>query len=106
MKADDPGPVLEALEPHRNGKSGKDANKSEECHRYIRNSPGQFDYKEAEAANLPIGSGEIESANRSVVQTRLKLPGAWWKPECAHDMLNLRTLRANGGWDEYWKATG
>ena len=98
--------VLADLEPYRNGKPGKEANKSEECHRYIRNRPGQFDYKAAEAANLPIGSGEIESSNRSVVQTRLKLPGAWWKPEYAHDMLNLRTLRANGEWGEYWKATG
>ena len=62
--------------------------------------------EEAEAANLPIGSGEIESSNRSVVQTRLKLPGAWWKPEYAHDMLNLRTLRANGEWGQYWKAAG
>ena len=98
--------VLEELELYRNGKSGKKANKSEECHRYIRNRPGQFDYKGAEAANLPIGSGEIESSNRSIVQTRLKLPGAWWKPEYAHDMLNLRTLRANSEWGKYWKATG
>ncbi|UYM16566.1 hypothetical protein [Endozoicomonas euniceicola] len=81
MKTDSPGQVLAELEPYRNGKPGKEANKSEECHRYIRNRPGQFGYKEAEAANLPIGSGEIESSNRSVVQTRLKLSGAWWKPE-------------------------
>ncbi|MET4818216.1 hypothetical protein V5J36_000661 [Endozoicomonas sp. NE41] len=106
MKAGESERVLAELEPYRNGKVGKEANKSEECHRYIRNRPGQFDYQAAEAANLPIGSGEIESSNRSVVQTRLKLPGAWWKPEHAHDMLNLRTLRANGDWNKYWKATG
>ena len=98
--------VLEALEPYRNGKSGKEANESEKCHRYIRNRSGQFDYQSAEAANLPIGSGEIESSNRSVVQARLKLPGAWWKPEYAQDMLALRALRANGDWSQYWKATG
>ena len=106
MKTDGSEKVLAELEPYCNGKAGKEANKSEECHRYIRNRPGQFAYQTAEAANLPIGSGEIESSNRSVVQTRLKLPGAWWKPEHAHDMLNLRTLRANGDWDKYWKAAG
>ena len=104
MKTGHSDDVLKELEPYRNRKSGKEANKSEECHRYIRNRPGQFDYQGAQAAELPIGSGEIESANRSVIQTRLKLPGAWWKPESANDMLNLRALRANGDWDKYWKA--
>jgi hypothetical protein len=32
---------------------------------------------------LPIGSGEIESGNRSVLHARLKLGGAWWKAENA-----------------------
>ncbi|MFK0571749.1 UPF0236 family transposase-like protein [Endozoicomonas sp.] len=104
MKTNNGASVLSELEPYRNGKPGKEANKSEECHRYIRNRPGQFDYSGAESSNLPIGSGEIESSNRSVVQTRLKLPGAWWKPENAFSMLSLRTLRANGGWDSYWQA--
>lgn len=106
MKSGGAASVLSALEPYRNGLSGKQSNKSEECHRYIRNRPEQFDYQGAEAANLPIGSGEIESSNRSVVQARLKIPGAWWKPGNAFDMLCLRTLRANGDWDAYWRATG
>jgi hypothetical protein len=33
------------------------------------------------AAGLPIGSGEIESAHRYVIQNRLKIAGAWWKME-------------------------
>lgn len=41
-----------------------------------RESTCQFKYKEALAAELPIGSGEIESGNGSVVQKRLKIPGA------------------------------
>ena len=77
LKPRDTAAVPAELEPYRNDKRGKEANKSEECHRYIRNRPGQFDYSAAEAANLPIGSGEIESSNRSVVQTRLKLSGPW-----------------------------
>lgn len=74
------------------------------CYRYLTNRPGQFDYQQALAAELPIGSGEIESAHRYVIQQRLKLAGAWWKEETAADMLALRTLRANGEWNQYWAA--
>ena len=72
------------------------------CHRYIANRPGQFNYRDAIAANLPIGSGEVESAHRYIIQKRLKLPGAWWSPHNAQAMLNLRTLRANHRWHDYW----
>ena len=51
---------------------------------------------------LPIGSGEIESAHRYVIQERLKLPGAWWKADNADFMLALRVVRANEQWNEYW----
>jgi len=73
------------------------------CLRYIENRPGQFKYKEALMAELPIGSGEIESGNRSVVQKRLKIPGAWWKPNTAEYMLALRCVRMNGDWERYWR---
>ncbi len=72
------------------------------CARYLANRPGQFEYQQALAAGLPIGSGEIESAHRYVIQQRLKLAGAWWTEETAADMLALRTLRANGEWTQYW----
>lgn len=73
------------------------------CLRYIENRPGQCKYQEALAAELPIGSGEIESGNRSVVQKRLKIPGAWWKPETVEWMLALRCMRFNGNWERYWR---
>lgn len=50
-----------------------------------------------------LGSGEIESAHRYVIQKRLKLPGAWWLEEHAETMLALRTHRANHDWANYWK---
>ena len=74
------------------------------CDRYLTNRPGQFNYQAAINAGLPVGSGEVESAHRYVIQKRLKLPGAWWKPDNAQIMLNLRVARANGGWHRYWDA--
>lgn len=73
------------------------------AYRYLANRPGQFNYQAALHAGLPIGSGEVESAHRYVIQKRLKLPGAWWTPHQAQAMLNLRVTRANGGWNRYWE---
>ncbi len=107
MKSGNVTAVMAELDLYRNERKGKAANKSEECHRYIRNRPGQFEYAAAEAANLPIGSGEIESSNSAVVQMRLKIPGAWWTTANAEAMLGLRTLRSNDGdWHQYWQKAG
>jgi hypothetical protein len=73
------------------------------CYRYLDNRKDQLDYKNAINNDLPIDSGEIESANRYIVQDRLKLSGAWWKISSAKNMLNLRINRANELWDDYWK---
>lgn len=95
--------VMAALTPHLEADSvASDHAPVRNCYRYITNRPGQFNYREAIAANLPIGSGEVESAHRYVIQKRLKLPGAWWKPSNAQAMLNLRSLRANHRWINYW----
>lgn len=70
--------------------------------RYIHNRLEQLDYKGAMAAELPIGSGEIESAHRYVIQQRLKRSGSWWSVKNAGAMLALRVLRVNQDWHSYW----
>jgi Uncharacterised protein family (UPF0236) len=71
--------------------------------RYIRNRLTQLDYKGAIADKLPIGSGEIESAHRYVIQQRLKRAGTWWAIDNAKAMLALRVLRFNQDWTAYWR---
>jgi hypothetical protein len=73
-----------------------------QCWRYLNNRLDQLDYPGAIDKGLPIGSGEIESAHRYVIQRRLKLPGAWWSAANASSMLALRLNRANGEWESYW----
>jgi len=51
----------------------------------------------------PIGSGEVESAHKSIPQKRLKLPGACWHPDSINPMVYLRIVRANGWWEDYWE---
>jgi hypothetical protein len=62
-----------------------------------------MNYLGARAAGLPIGSGEVESGHRHVIQQRLKIAGAWWTLPNAEIMLQLRTTRANNDWNQYWE---
>lgn len=72
------------------------------CVRYMEKRIKYMNYGKARAKELPIGSGEIESSHRHIVQKRLKIAGAWWKTENANAMLQLRTARANKYWAGYW----
>jgi len=104
MKANEVAEVLAALAEHREADSVEEVNAPvRRCERYIKARLDYLDYAGAIARDLPIGSGEIESGNRSVVQARLKLSGAWWKAENAEKMLALRVMRANGEWRSYWQ---
>jgi hypothetical protein len=96
--------VLVALKPYLEASAVEDAKAPvRACYRYITNRPNQLDYKTAQEQGLPIGSGEIESAHRYVLQERLKIAGAWWAMENAKHMIALRVCRANELWNEYWK---
>jgi len=70
---------------------------------YIERFKASVDYNHYKSRNYPIGSGEIESAHKSIPQKRLKLPGASWLSESINPMLSLRILRANGWWEEFWE---
>lgn len=96
--------VIEALRPHLEPDMTEDRNAPvRRCLRYLLNRPGQFDYPGAQARGLPVGSGEIESAHRYIIQERLKIAGAWWTTENARFMLALRVDRADGYWNRYWE---
>jgi len=60
------------------------------------------DYKAYCDNDWPIGSGEVESAHKTVPQGRLKLPGATWAEENLSKMCALRVIQANGWWDDFW----
>ena len=73
------------------------------CYQYLKKRANQLHYHTAIKNDLPIGSGEIESAHRYIIQHRIKITGAWWLDEHAESMANLGTYRANNKWDNYWK---
>jgi drug/metabolite transporter superfamily protein YnfA len=95
--------ILRTLEPHREV-GGASETPVEDASRYIRQRLQHLHYAQARKANLPIGSGEVESGHRHVIQHRLKLAGAWWKESNAQVMLGLRVARANNCWNSYWSS--
>jgi len=93
--------VLRSLQAHLEPPNTAEAPVSA-AHRDLAERQDCLHYANARASQLPIGSGEIESGHRHVVQRRLKLSGAWWKQTNAQAMLNLRTARANNHWSHHW----
>ena len=97
------GKVLRTLRPHQEPEGTEEA-PVQAAYRYLSERADHLDYRTARQNDLPIGSGEIESGHRHVVQQRLKLSGCWWKEINAGAMLNLRVARANDLWSTYWSS--
>jgi hypothetical protein len=71
---------------------------------YLSNHREQLAYDRFRAMGFDIGSGLIESACRSVVQQRLKIPGARWESRHAQQILSLRVCHLNGDWNDFWQS--
>jgi hypothetical protein len=57
-------------------------------------------YVALEACTLPIGSGQVESAVRRVVNLRFNAPGSFWKETTVCGLMHLRAAFKAGRWDE------
>lgn len=94
-------PVLRSLEKpvaRADSKTGA----AQSAHHYLQERRDHLDYAGARKHQLPIGSGEIESGHRHVIQHRLKIAGGWWTERNMESMLQLRSARSNNWWDIYW----
>ena len=69
---------------------------------YLEKRKGQIRYAEFQAQGYPIGSGAVESANKLVMEARLKGSGMHWARKNVDPMLALRTLVCSGRWGEAW----
>lgn len=73
---------------------------------YLKKRQAQIDYARFRAEGHPIGSGIVESANKLVVQARLKGAGMHWQRVNVNALLALRNLECNGRWQEGWQQIG
>lgn len=63
---------------------------------YLQNNQKRINYGLYKEQGLLFGSGAIESANRNIIQKRMKLSGQRWTLSGAQQMLNLRVCFKNG----------
>jgi hypothetical protein len=66
---------------------------------YYEEHAERMSYKTYRDKYLLIGSGPIEAAHRSVLQTRMKLSGQKWSIKGANAIANLRCLYKSNAWD-------
>lgn len=69
---------------------------------YFISNKEKMRYEKFKERGFCIGSGAIESANKYVVQRRLKLPGMKWKENNANYMAHLRAEYINGDMDKHY----
>jgi hypothetical protein len=69
---------------------------------YLERRRAQIRYAAFVAAGYPIGSGCVESANKLVVEARLKGSGMHWAPEQVDPLLALRTVACSDRWAQDW----
>ena len=69
---------------------------------FVRNRE-KMDYASYRRRGLPIGSGPVEAACKTVVGARLKRSGMMWSNEGGQQILDIRTLVLSDRWDVAWQ---
>lgn len=72
---------------------------------YFKNNQHRLDYRAAQKAGEPLGSGAIESTCRQY-QCRFKRPGQFWTTEGDEAIMCLETLWRNGRWNQLFPHVG
>jgi hypothetical protein len=69
---------------------------------YLEKRELHMQYPAFQAAGWPIGDGAVESANKLVVEARLKGSGMHWARPHVNPMLALRNIVCNDQWAQAW----
>ena len=83
------------------GLSGKEREAVDACADYLLKYQRYLAYDQYLADGLPIATGVIEGACRSLVKDRMDITGARWGLDGGEAVLQLRALRNSGDLDEY-----
>jgi hypothetical protein len=70
--------------------------------RFFRRNLDKMDYAGFRKRGLPIGSGPVEAACKTVVGARLKCSGMRWSRDGGQHVLNLRVHVLSKRWDVFW----
>jgi hypothetical protein len=75
------------------------------AYNYLRSRTPWMQYAEYARVKLPLGSGIVEAACKTIYTQRLKLSGMRWGKAGAQVILNLRVVLLSGVWDRAYRQT-
>ena len=102
LKAEDGvGKVIRTLAYHHGRKRRCKALEQELA--YFRRNRARMDYARLRAQNLPIGSGVVEAACKTLVTQRMKRSGQRWSSDGGQAILTFRALAQSERFDGAWK---
>jgi len=108
LKHGQPETVLQTLrtlqaEARTSGPGGKAAVEAiQKSLTYLEKRQEHMQYAHFQAQGYPIGSGSVESANKLVVEARLKGAGMHWARPHVDPMVALRNIACSDRWEEAW----
>ncbi len=70
--------------------------------RYFRSHRHRMRYAELRSQDLPIGSGVVEAACKTLVTQRMKRSGMRWRHEGGQAILTLRSMAQSSRFDRAW----
>jgi hypothetical protein len=70
---------------------------------YFTAHAARMDYPTFIARQLPIGSGVVESANKTLITAREKGAGMRWSATGAQAVASLRAVQRSGRWEAFWR---
>ena len=70
---------------------------------YFRRYRHRMRYAQAQAQNLPIGSGVVEAACKTLATERMKRSGMRWRQAGGQAILTLRALHQSARFERAWK---
>jgi len=95
-----PQGVAQVLEHLRKEGKTRRGQKMKKAIAYFEKHAHRMDYAHLDERKLPVGSGQVESAVRRVINLRFKAPGSFWKEEQVSGLMHLRACFKAGRWDE------
>lgn len=101
LKAAGPAPLLAALAALVPATAAAQAVVTRET-AYVTYHQTRMQYPTYQARGLPIGSGRVEGACKTLVKTRLSQSGMRWRRRGAQAVATLRALARSGRWDAVW----
>jgi hypothetical protein len=67
---------------------------------YFETHVHRMRYATLDAHSLSVGSGQVESALRRVINLRFKAPGSFWTETTVDGLMHLRAAFKAGRWDD------